>query len=130
MKVRKGLTLAEILLSLAIIVIAFSAIILVFASCVVLNEASREQTIAIAHANYVMEDIKNTNFGTIKNNGDTQWDFDITALTNKGLNALSNESIDTQVSGSDLLDVVVTVTWQNRRQVTQSVPIETLIAEP
>ena len=127
---RKALTLIEVLIALAVLVVAFSSIMLVFASCIALNDSSRNRTIATEHARYVMEDIKNTDFNIVKNNGNSLWNWSSSVLVGEGLTVLDSESVVTTVSGTDLLDVVVTVNWQDRGGRAQSIAIETLIAEP
>lgn len=128
---RKGFTLLELLLASVILAVALSVLLLEFLGCAVLSEAARNLTRAITHAQYVMEDIKNTTFINIKSkidNGD--WDWDSTDISNEGLTPLRNEIIDTNVSGTDLLDVTVNVSWQNKGGRAQSTFLETLIAEP
>jgi len=128
---RKGFTLLELLLASVILAVALSVLLLEFLSCAVLSEAARNLTRAVAHAQYVMEDIKNTTFINIKSkidNGD--WDWDSADISNEGLTPLRNEIIDTSVSGTDLLDVTVNVSWQNKGGRSQYTSLETLIAEP
>ena len=128
---RKGFTLLELLLASVILAVALSVLLLEFLSCAVLSEAARNLTRAVAHAQYVMEDIKNTTFINIKSkidNGD--WDWDSADISNEGLIPLRNEIIDASVSGTDLLDVTVNVSWQNKGGRSQYTSLETLIAEP
>jgi prepilin-type N-terminal cleavage/methylation domain-containing protein len=64
----KGMTLPEILLAAAILAFALVGVLLLFVNCSLLNEASRNLTRAASHAQFVMEDIKNANFATLKSN--------------------------------------------------------------
>ncbi len=127
---KKSFTLSELLLAVAILGLVFSSILLVFVSSLILNESSRNLTVALTHAKYVMEDIKNSNFGTIEDNGDTQWDWDSSAISDEGLSSLKNETIDVQVSGTDVLDVMVVVNWEEFKSRSRSINLETLIAKP
>ncbi len=130
---RKSFTLLELLLAAVILAVALSILLLEFLSCSLLGEASRNLTRATMHAQYVMEDIKNTTFSSIKANIESgYWDWDSTDITSNGLTPLRNESIDTSVSGTDLLDITVNVSWDDRsgRHHTPGVSLETLIAQP
>lgn len=126
----KAFTLSELLFAAFILAFSLSTIILSFITCFVLNEANRNLTRATAHAQYVLEEIKNTAFTTVRDNGNTQWDWTNTTIASKGLTALAAESIDTQVSGTDLLTVTVTANWQGPGTRNRSVSLQTLIAEP
>lgn len=124
---KKGLTLAEVLLGTLILTFALVAVVALFANCIILNESSRNLTIAVSHAQLVMEEIKDTPFSGIPS-GD--WDWDTAQIGTEGLSALTNESITTTITGTDLLDVTVTATWDNRGGRTRNITLQTLIAEP
>lgn len=128
---KKGFTLSELLLAALILVVALSAILIEFLACSVLNDSSRNLTLATTHAGYIMEDIKNTSFANIANNiNNGDWDWDSSDITGEGLTALRNESIDSSVSGTTLLTVTVTVSWKDRNNRDRNVALATLIAEP
>jgi type II secretory pathway pseudopilin PulG len=123
-----GFTLSELLLAAVILAFALSGLLTLFVNCMFLNESNRNLTIATGHAQYVMEEIKNTNFAALKtkiDNGD--WDWDGQDIGSKGLTALSNESIDTNATGTDPLDVTVTVNWKDRGTRDRNTVLETLI---
>ena len=128
---RKGFTLPELLLAAAILAFVLCGLLVLFINCVFLNEANRNSTVALSHAQYVMEDIKNTDFYSIKtkiDNGD--WDWATPGITARGLNPLPNESIDTSHGSTDNpLEVAVTVTWQDRRQRQRQAGLRTLFAK-
>ena len=130
----KAFTLPELLLAAAILAFAVSSILLAFISCMVLNEMNRNLTTATSHAQFVLEEIKDTNFNAVKGctGNCTAWDWSSTSINSKGIEALPNESIDTTVSliGSTLLDVTVRVGWKDRGLRSRNVTLETLIAEP
>ncbi len=131
MRDKKSFTLSELLLAVAIMAMALGTILLALVQCFLLNEANRNLTVAVTHAQYVMEDIKNTNFDDIKtkiNNGD--WDWNSSEIASQGLIPLNNENIDTAVTGTTLLDIKVTVTWKDRGLRNRSISLETYIAQP
>ena len=124
---KAGFTLAEIILATAILAFALASLLALFVSCMLLNDASRNLTQATGHAQFVMEEIRNTDFSNIASNiGNGDWDWDNSTVTAQGLDALRSESIDTQVSGSDPLDVSVTVSWQDRSGRDRNMTLETL----
>ena len=55
---KKGLTLAEVLLGMVILTFVLIAILALFANCIILNESNRNLTIALSHAQFVMEEIR------------------------------------------------------------------------
>jgi hypothetical protein len=124
-----GLTLSELLLAVAILAFVLSGMIILFVNCLFLNEANRNLTQSISHAQYVMEDIKNTYFSEIKpmiDNGD--WDWDTADITANGLTLLVNESIDTSRGLTDNpIEVTVSVQWEDRRQRQRQTELRTLI---
>jgi len=134
---RKSLTLSELLLAALFIVCVLVLIMENFIACVFLNEANRDFIVAISHAQYVMEEIK-SKASTISGFKDltpayvnTSWDLSSeSAINTKGLIALRGESIDASVTGTTLLDVVVTVSWHDRNNRNRSAVLETLIVEP
>jgi len=129
---RKGFTLVELLLTAAFLVFTASTILMLFANCIFLNASSRALTTATSHAQRVMEGIKDTNFSAVETNiNNNYWDWDVATIEGKGLVALPSEAIVTTKIGasSDLLNVLVTVSWTERGQRNNSVSLETLFAE-
>ena len=125
----KGFSLVELLVSAAILAYALSVILVSFVNNMELTQNSRNLTKAITHAEFVMEDIRNTKFSDIvtrTNAGD--WNWDTATITANGLNVLKSESIGTTVSGTGLLDITVTVSWIGAKQRPQTKSIRTLIA--
>ncbi len=125
---KRGFTLAELLLAAAILAFALTGLLALFINCSILNESNRNLTIAISHAQYVMENIKNqsfTNLETNINDGNC-WDWNTAAINVAGLTALSSEAINTQSSGTNPLTVAVTVTWQDRNQIVRNTELWTL----
>ncbi|UCC95309.1 MAG: prepilin-type N-terminal cleavage/methylation domain-containing protein [Candidatus Omnitrophota bacterium] len=142
---KKGFTLSELLLAVAILAFALTSLLAEFFACFLLNEANRNLTTAVTHAQFVMEDIRDENvLATIRNNIDTglwDWDTDL-EFTNNGLERLSGEAIDaccyntgngtceTNCPGLDLLPIRVRVDWQDRGPRNRNITFETLVAEP
>ena len=133
-KIKSGFTLSELLLAAAILVFVLAGLLALFANCLILNEANRNLIVATSHAQYIMEEIKNAaepDFAQLES-GD--WDLDESQIQSApyNLTALSNETIDTNVTQQDndpdLLIVSVIVQWNDRGQRPRSAPLETLIA--
>ncbi|MCM8786680.1 MAG: hypothetical protein NC935_01345 [Candidatus Omnitrophica bacterium] len=117
-KNKKAFSLIEILLATVVLVVALGSIVIGFIACFILNESSRNLTIATTHAQYVLEEIKDSAMARedIKsqiNNGNWDWEEE-TDFTTRGINRLNNETIDTEAEGGGLVNVTVTVYWKNR----------------
>ena len=137
-KIKSGFTLSELLLAAAILVFVLAGLLALFANCLILNETNRNLTVATSHAQYIMEEIKDAaelDFAQLEsriNNGD--WDLNASQIQAApyNLTALSNETIDTNVTQQDndpdLLIVSVIVQWNDRGQRPRSAQLETLIA--
>jgi prepilin-type N-terminal cleavage/methylation domain-containing protein len=129
MKSKKAFTLPELLLAAAILAFALSAIILGFITCFVLNEINRNLTLAASHAQYQMEEIKNTPFGSIGNDTinatDGDWPSILEALPDEVMTVTVNP-----VSGTNgtLLDVNLTVSWNDRGLRARNLSLQTYIA--
>lgn len=128
----KGFTLAELLLAAAILAFALTSLLGLFVSCMFLNENNRNIGIAAGHAEYVLEDIKNTAFELMKariQNG--TWSWNSALIESHGLTPLRSESIATTCTGTDPLDVSVKVFWRSKGQTagTKNVTIETLFSK-
>lgn len=109
----------EIMVAVGVLAVTLVGLLALFVNCLFLNEASRNLTFASSHAQYVLEDVRNSAFAdftslkTAINNGN--WDWDSGEINAKGLIALKNEQIDTQASDTNPLQVTVLVTWKNNR---------------
>ena len=125
----KAFTLPELLLVAAILGYALSVVLLTFINSAALNEASRNLTTATTHAEFVMENIKNTVFASIATNiGNGLWTWDTAAVTSQGLMALNTESVSTISIGTNPLDITVTVTWNDTQGRSRSKILRTLIS--
>lgn len=131
-----GFTLAELLLSAAILAFALSGLLLLFTNCIVLNGVNRNLAIASNHAQYIMEEIRGVGFTGLEvrinnNNGTpTGWDLNASQIGSApyNLNALDSEAINTSVIQSgNPLGVSVLVSWRDRGQIERSFEARTLI---
>ena len=125
MKTVKGITLAEVLLAVAILAFALTGLLMIFINCIFLNDANRNLTIACTHAQFAMEEIKNTDFASIASQ---TWDN--ATIISKGLVPLDSESIIITVTETEPLDVLVTLNWKDRGVRDRRTALETLITEP
>jgi prepilin-type N-terminal cleavage/methylation domain-containing protein len=125
---QKGMTLPELLLAASILAFAIAGILLLFVNCSLLNESNRNLTIAASHAQFVMEDIKNSNFATLQADIDAgNWNWTADIISAQNLTPLDNESIATQATGAGVLDITVTVLWQDRNQRNRQFILETAL---
>ncbi|MFH1678503.1 MAG: hypothetical protein ABH914_02660 [Candidatus Omnitrophota bacterium] len=131
----KGLTLTELLLAAGILVFVLCGLMVLFINCIFLNDANRNLTLATSHAQYILEEIRDSAFTGLEAAIDTggNWDWSGANIEAHDLALLPNESIDTSVfpSGSPLgvLGVSVTVVWQDRGVRPRSIELQTLIAD-
>lgn len=136
----KGFTLVELLIATAIFAFAISGILIMFITCASLDQANRNKSIAVIHAEFVMEDMmeymRNNEVDSLQKgieDADKKWwDWNTATINGKGLTALNDESIDTAApSSADPLDITVTVSWKDRATQTnkRSLILKTLISK-
>jgi len=130
---KKALTIPEILIATMLLAVVLGGILMLFISCMLLNEANRNSTIAITHAQYILEEVRGTEFDYIADDiSQGVWDLDATALEADpyNLSALTNETVDTSVATvGNLLEVTVDVAWKDRRGRDRSEQLVTRIAD-
>lgn len=131
----RGFSLSELLLAAAISVFVLACLLLLFINCAILNDSNRNLTIASAHAQYVMEDIRDaadTDFSLLEskvNNGD--WDLDANEIQSApyNLDPLKSETIDAGVTQSgNPLGIRVIVQWSDRMSRLRQTSLDTIIA--
>ena len=127
----KGLTLGELLLAAAILAFVICGLIALYVHCSILNAANRNVTLAMTHAQYVMEEIRDYDFTTLESTINAgNWDWDIDAVEAEGLTALSNEVIDSSVFQSgDPLGVTVRVDYKDRNGRDRFTELQTLLTD-
>ncbi|MBF0330351.1 MAG: prepilin-type N-terminal cleavage/methylation domain-containing protein [Candidatus Omnitrophica bacterium] len=127
----RGLTLVELLISAAILGFCVSPLLSASIGSVSMNDAASNRLRAASHLDFVMESIKNVAFAAIPvNMGGAAWNawtFDTAGVTATGLVALKNETITTNLTGTNPIDVTVTVTWSDANSRSRSLIIRTLI---
>lgn len=131
MKLKKGVTLVELMLVVAIMAVTVSGFLLLYVRIMFLDELNRSKTRAIGHTQFVMEGIKAQHFNLINSSiSSGNWNFNSAGITALGLNPLRGESIVTSASGSTLLNIAVTTNWQNRDSSSGNVSLSTSIVAP
>ena len=122
----KGLTLTELILAAAIMAFVLCGLLVLFINSSILNEANRNLATAVAHAQYIMEEIRNEDtLADVKTMIDNQ--------TFTSLQDLSEETITVccynppwvdsatsclescQDDGGDPLGIYLIVEWEDRR---------------
>jgi hypothetical protein len=128
MKIRKsnaGITLVEILAAITIMVFATVAIMQFYLSSLTLSETNKEATIAMVHLTNMMETIGCTPFSNMLTdfpNGVLDGTINNNYATLVGGYVLKNEHIVVSYvnSSSDPLEIMVSVSWQDRSRVTRA----------
>ena len=96
-----------------------------------MNDATRNLTLAASHAQYIMEEIKNSDFTGLESaviSGD--WDWNSEEIVSKNLAFLHNESIDTMVFRSgNPLGISVRVSWNDRNGRARQKELQTLVTD-
>ena len=131
---KKGFTLAELMIAAFILTFTLSGLLLLFTNCMLLNDVSRNLSVATSHGEYVMEQISSTAFTgletRITDGGTNGWDLATANLQGGPYNftALPNESLATTVFQSgNPLGVSVLVSWQDRGQKNRSTELRTYL---
>ena len=129
LKAVNAFTLPELLLSAAILSYSLSVVLATYVNSIALNDASRNLSIAVSHAQLVMEDIRNTTFASVATNiTNGNWDWNTATIGTKGLTALKSESIDTSLTGSNPLDITVTFSWNDLNGRSRSQALKTSVS--
>ncbi|MBU0549139.1 MAG: type II secretion system GspH family protein [Candidatus Omnitrophica bacterium] len=128
---KRGFTLTELLLAAVILAFVLSGLLLLFIHCLFLNESNRNLSIAIMHAQFVMEEIRDATFWGIEPSITTgTWDWSQADITSGGLIPLSNETIDTSVTQSgNPLGISVMVNWMDRNARQRSASLQTSLTD-
>ena len=113
---RRGFSLVELMIGVAILVIAITGMLLTYVHCMLLNEASRSLATATNDAQYVLEHMRSLTYSALAG-------YTPPAFTNLPAEAISL----TRSIGATLATITVTVSWQER-QGARSFSITTYIA--
>lgn len=99
----KGFSLVELLIGVAILVTVLTGTLATFIYCMLLNESSRNLATATSDAQYVLEQIRALDYGSISG-------YSAPTFSN-----LRNETVTLSRSvGETLATVTVTIGWQER----------------
>jgi len=124
---KKGFSLIELMVAVAILAIAVLGIFLAFSSAWMGMAIGRDITVATNYARGAMEEIKNKTFEIIEISEGTRTPIDD---EKKGkfsiLATVQNEIIDT-AEKTDLQRVTTTVSWERRKGENREVKLEMLI---
>ncbi|HTY44824.1 MAG TPA: prepilin-type N-terminal cleavage/methylation domain-containing protein [Patescibacteria group bacterium] len=126
-------TLVELLIAVMVVSIAFLAILQLFSAILFSTEVNRNTSIAMTHLLYVLEDIKSTKFVDISTKINAgNWNMNSTQITAAGLQSLTNETIQAQVSGAgtSLLTVTATANWFDNRNRARTISLKTFFSQP
>ena len=130
-KYSKGVTLIELLFATVILVVALCGLLEFYVNCLFLNDSTRNLTLAVSHAQYVMEEISDSDFASLESavvNG--SWDWNEAEISSKNLMSLSDETIDTAIFQSgDPLGIAVLVSWKDRNGRSQQKVLQTLVTD-
>lgn len=121
---RKGFSLPELLLAVVILVIALCSLLVSMLASSFLNAANRNLTTAISHAQFALEEIRNTPFYSTAN-----FTWNEAAIQAKDLLPLSEESLCANITGNDFRNVTVTVNWKDYRSRDRIITLYTSIAQ-
>ncbi len=145
---KKGFTLSELLLAAAIFAFTMSGLLLLFINCAFFDKANRNKSIAVTHAEFVMEDImeyvRNNELSSFHNVDGTprvMWNWNYSTIGNRlGCASpyvypcvLNSETVTTTYGsrGADPLGITVTVSWKDRETQTnlRTLILRTLISK-
>ena len=90
-------------------------ILMCYLNALNLNESSRNLIAALSHAEYVLEDMRNVPGVMLRLKvANQEWEWDGAKITEKGLNALRDETISVSVGEGTPFPVMVRVKWKDR----------------
>lgn len=111
----KGFTLIELMISAAILVLALIPVLVLFYNYLVVMEATRNTTIAVSDAGFILESMRSTDpFTTSNVLGTYPQGADVADKI--GARKLKNETVQVfyQDTAADPLVVTVQVNWQDQ----------------
>lgn len=105
----------ELMVAVGILAVAITGLLAAFINASFLSQANRNKIIAVNDAQYVLEKLKNMNYGNI------------TSYTDSNFTNLNDESIIVTVTtpSANIKNVVANVTWTDERRQTSSFALTT-----
>ena len=101
----KGVTLLELMISVAILLIVISGLFVTFVYCILMNESNNNLVKAANDAQYVLEQVKGLDYDSIST-------YSAPEFSN-----LPSETINlSRVPGSQITEVTVNVNWVERQR--------------
>ena len=136
----KAITLTELLLAAAILAFVICGIIALFANCTLLNEGSHNLTIAVSHAQQILEEIRGEEGlddikAMIDNQAFTQLsglieeDISVCCFNLPWIDAGSSCLVSCLNDAGDPLGIYVRVAWENRRGRPMFTELHTLMTD-
>ncbi len=117
---KKGVTFIELLVAVAVLGFVLTALVRFFMEMMVFNTLSRDTTLAVSHAEYILEDIRSSSGVLTTQIDNHEWDWSTDeAFTSRGLMRIKNEVIDVSYDATQTPPpITVSVTWDtdNGRQ--------------
>jgi type II secretory pathway pseudopilin PulG len=109
----RGLTFVELIVTVAILGFALTTLLKFFVDSMNLNALSRDVTLAVSHAQYVLEDIRSSS-GVIKDQiNNSVWNLSNDSQFNTlGLLRIKNETITTTQDNGTPITITVVISWQ------------------
>lgn len=135
--INKGFSLVEVMVGLMILAIAIVSILTVMLKSMILNEGNRNLSRAVNHAQFVLEEMrdfaKNNNLNNLNATvAGNIWDTPNFDMGLAGWNVLDNEGVNSQAgwedAAQDLLNVTVTISWDDSNRPNRSTNLITFIA--
>ncbi len=132
-----GFTLLELMFSILILSVGIVGILAVYVYCYDLNDASRNTTQATNDAKSVFEAMRDESSISLGNVAITNWNLWASGLNptasgkinNTPLTSLTQENITTSITGSDPLQIAVTVSWVGRSARQRQISLITLMTK-
>ena len=126
-----GFTLIEILFTVGILAFCICGLLVILINCLFLNEANRNLTVAMTHAQYIMEEIRDADFTNLETSITSgSWDWNEAEIVSHNLIALSDESVDTNVfQTGNPLGISVRIDWKDRNARDRHTGLETLLTD-
>ncbi len=122
----KGLTLIELMVTVVILAVVLLGLLQLFVYCLGLGEMAGNLTVAVSEAQGKLEEIRNHNFsdiaGDYASGGTPGNTFNLAQLSGTG-------TININDANSELLEIEIAVSWQNKDGRVIETSLVSLIAE-